>query len=169
LSASPETQLARVTAPVARPEPGWEPVVPFPSPEGTFLHEGDRVRIAYFRTPGEPHLYAKVWFGTKTMGPPGHVHGGAMAAALDEAMGAVCWMNDHKTVAATISVKFLSMLPIESETILEARIERVEGRKIYTHASLTSPAGSKVAEGEGLFIVLKTEVLRAMAPTRPLV
>ena len=96
-------------------------MVPFPSPEGTFLHEGDRVRIAYFRKPNEPQLYAKAWFGTKTMGPPGHVHGGAMAAALDEAMGAVCWMNDHKTVAATISVKFLSMLPIESETILEAR------------------------------------------------
>lgn len=154
---------------MARPEPGWEPVVPFPSPEGTFLHEGDRVRIAYFRKPGEPQLYAKAWFGTKTMGPPGHVHGGAMAAALDEAMGAVCWMNDRKTVAATISVKFLAMLPIESETILEAYIERVDGRKIYIHSRLTGPAGDKVAEGEGLFIVLKTETLRAMAPTRPLV
>jgi acyl-coenzyme A thioesterase PaaI-like protein len=161
--------VARVTAPVARPEAGWEPVVPFPSPEGTFLHEGDRVRIAYFRKPGEPQLYAKAWFGTKTMGPPGHVHGGAMAAALDEAMGAVCWMNDHKTVAATISVKFLAMLPIESETILEARIERVEGRKIFTSASLTGRTGDTVAEGEGLFIVLKSETLRAMAPTRPLV
>ena len=158
-----------MTAPVARPEPGWEPVVPFPSPEGTFLHEGDRVRIAYFRKPDAPQLYAKAWFGTKTMGPPGHVHGGAMAAALDEAMGAVCWMNDHKTVAATISVKFLAMLPIESETILEARIERIEGRKIYIHSSLTNPAGHTVAEGDGLFIVLRTETLRAMAPTRPLV
>jgi acyl-coenzyme A thioesterase PaaI-like protein len=169
-----------VTAPVPRPEAGWEPVVPFPSPAGTFLHEGDphsrralrrtsRVRLAYFRKPGEPQLYAKAWFGTRTMGPPGHVHGGAMAAALDEAMGAVCWMNAHKTVAATISVKFLAMLAIESETILEARIERVEGRKIYTSSSLTGLAGDKVAEGEGLFIVLKTETLRAMAPTRPLV
>lgn len=158
-----------MTAPAARPEPGWEPVVPFPSPEGTFLHEGDRVRIAYFRKPGEPQLYAKAWFGRKTMGPPGHVHGGAMAAALDEAMGAVCWMNDHKTVAATISVKFLAMLPIKSETILESRIERIDGRKIYVHSTLTGPAANRVAEGEGLFIVLKEEQLRAMAPTRPLV
>lgn len=158
-----------MSAPAPRAEPGWEPVVPFPSPEGTFLHEGDRVRLAYFRKPHEPQLYAKAWFGTKTMGPPGHVHGGAMAAALDEAMGAVCWMNGHKTVAATISVKFLAMLPIESETILEAYIERVDGRKIYTHSRLTGPAGHQVAEGEGLFIVLRTETLQAMAPTRPLV
>jgi acyl-coenzyme A thioesterase PaaI-like protein len=158
-----------VTAPAARPEPGWQPVVPFPSPEGTFLHEGDSVRIAYFRKPNESQLYAKAWFGRKTMGPPGHVHGGAMAAALDEAMGAVCWMNDHKTVAASISVKFIAMLPLEIETILEARIDRAEGRKIFTRASLTNPAGQVIAEGEGLFIVLKEEALRAMAPTRPLV
>ena len=88
MSASQEDQLARLSAPAAHPEPGWVPVVPFPSPEGTFLHEGDRVRLAYFRNPQRPELYAKAWFGTKTMGPPGHVHGGAMAAALDEAMGA---------------------------------------------------------------------------------
>jgi acyl-coenzyme A thioesterase PaaI-like protein len=158
-----------LTPPVARPESGWEPVTPFPSPEGTFLHEGDRVRLAYFRKPNEPELYAKAWFGKKTMGPPGHVHGGAMAAALDEAMGAVCWMNGHKVVAATISVTFLAMLPIETETILDAGIDRIDGRKIYTRASLTNPSGQIVAEGEGLFIVLKDDALRAMAPTRPLV
>lgn len=169
MSASPETQLTRVTAPDAHPEPGWVPVVPFPSPEGTFLHEGDRVRLAYFRTPQQPELYAKAWFGTKTMGPPGHVHGGAMAAALDEAMGAVCWMNNYKVVAASLRVSFVAMLPIQTETILEARIDRIEGRKIYTRSSLTNPAGRKVAEGEGLFIVLKEEALRTMAPTRPLV
>jgi acyl-coenzyme A thioesterase PaaI-like protein len=130
-----------MTAPAARPEPGWQTVVPFPSAEGTFLHEGDRVRLAYFRVPNEPQLYAKVWFGKKTMGPPGHVHGGAMAAALDEAMGAVCWMNEHKTVAANISVKFIAMLPIETETIVESRIDRIDGRKIFTRASLTNSGG----------------------------
>jgi acyl-coenzyme A thioesterase PaaI-like protein len=158
-----------VSAPAARPEPGWQAVIPFPSPEGTFLHEGDRVRLAYFRKPNQPELYAKAWFGKKTMGPPGHVHGGAMAAALDEAMGAVCWMNDHKVVAASLSVTFSAMLPIETETILEARIGRIDGRKIYTAARLIGPAGKAVSEGEGLFIVLKEEALRAMAPTRPLV
>jgi acyl-coenzyme A thioesterase PaaI-like protein len=151
-----------VTAPVAQPEPGWEPVVPFPSPEGTFLHEGDRVRIAYFRKPGAPQLYAKAWFGTRTMGPPGHVHGGAMAAALDEAMGAVCWMNQHRVVAATITVKFVSMLKIESETNLEATIERVEGRKVQIRSVLTDLTGRAVAEGQGLFIILKDEALRSL-------
>jgi acyl-coenzyme A thioesterase PaaI-like protein len=151
-----------MTAPTATPEPGWEPVVPFPSPEGTFLADGDRVRLAYFRKPGEPVLYGKAWFGKKTMGPPGHVHGGAMAATLDEAMGAAAWMNDHHSVAATITISFLAMLPIETETIVEARIDRVEGRKIFLSSTLTDPAGRKVAEGTALFVVLKDDALRAL-------
>ena len=144
-----------MTAPVAHPEPGWKPVVPFPTPEGTFLHEGDRVRLAYFRKPHEPELYAKAWFGKKTMGPPGHVHGGAMAAALDEAMGAVCWMNGHRVVAATITVNFKTMLKIQTETTLTASIARVDGRKVYTRAQLTSAAGEVITDAEGLFIVLR--------------
>lgn len=145
-----------------RPEPGWIPCEPFPSPEGTFLAESNHVRLAYFRKPGEPTLYAKAWFGSKTMGPPGHVHGGAMAATLDEAMGAVAWMNDHKSVAATITISFMAMLPIETETTVEAQIERVDGRKVHLRSTLKDPSGRVVAEGSGLFIVLKDEQLRAL-------
>lgn len=151
-----------MTAPAPLPEPGWEPVVPFPSPEGTFLHEGDRVRIAYFRKPDEPQLYAKAWFGARTMGPPGHVHGGAMAATLDEAMGAAAWMNNHHCVAATITISFLAMLPIGTETIVEARIDRVEGRKIHLSSTLADPSGRIVAQGTSLFIVLKDEQRQAL-------
>jgi acyl-coenzyme A thioesterase PaaI-like protein len=153
-----------MTAPPATPEPGWEPVVPFPSPDGTFLSDGDRVRLAYFRNPSSPTLYAKAWFGKGTMGPPGHVHGGAMAATLDEAMGAAAWMNNHHCVAATIKISFLEMLPVESETIVEAAIDRVEGRKIHLSAMLKSLTGKVVAEGTGLFVVLRDEVLRNLAP-----
>jgi acyl-coenzyme A thioesterase PaaI-like protein len=149
-----------MTAPIATPEPGWETVIPFPSAEGTFLAEGDRVRLAYFRKPGEPVLYAKAWFGTKTMGPPGHVHGGAMAATLDEAMGAVCWMNGHQVVAATITISFLALLPIRTETIVEARIDRIDGRKIHLRCTLQDPSGRMVAEGSGLFVVLREDQLR---------
>jgi acyl-coenzyme A thioesterase PaaI-like protein len=153
-----------MTAPIATPEPGWEPVVPFPTPEGTFLADGDRVRLAYFRKAGQPVLYAKAWFGKKTMGPPGHVHGGAMAATLDEAMGAACWMNDLQVVAATITISFVAMLPLETETIVEATIDRIEGRKVHLRSTLTDLSGKAVATGTGLFIVMREETLRALEP-----
>lgn len=151
-----------MTAPIATPEPGWVPCEPFPSPEGTFLAESDHVRLAYFRKPDQPTLFAKAWFGPKTMGPPGHVHGGAMAATLDDAMGAAAWMNDHKCVAATITINFVAMLPIGTETIVEASIDRRDGRKLHLKATLKDPSGRIVAEGSGLFVVLRDDQLRAL-------
>ena len=143
--------------PIAAPKPGWTPVQPFPSLDNlSFLvanPSGERVRIAYFRGPEAGRLYAAAWFGRETQGPPGHVHGGAMAAVLDEAMGGACWMNGHRTVAAKISVSFLEMLKLETETTVEAWVERVDGRKVYVRARLSDPAGRAIAESDGLFVV----------------
>lgn len=152
-----------MNAPTPIPEPGWVAITPFPLVEGTFLFDGERVRIAYFRTAGDPTLFARAWFGVKSMGPPGHVHGGAMAATLDEAMGAVAWMNEFQCVAATIKISFLEMLPLETETTVKATIDRVEGRKIHVSASLTNGAGRRVAEGTGLFIVLREDTLKELS------
>ena len=148
--------------PPAIPEIGWTPVQPFPSLDPhSFLvanPSGESVRIAYFRGPVAEVLYAKAWFGRETQGPPGHVHGGAMAAVLDEAMGGACWMNGHRTVAAKISVSFLEMMKLETETRVESRIERVDGRKVYARAVLFD-GERRVAESDGLFIVLREEAL----------
>ena len=80
-----------------------------------------------------------------------------MAAVLDEAMGGACWMNGHRTVAAKISVSFLAMLKLETETTVEAAIERTDGRKIYLRAKMADGRGTPIAEADGLFIVLKDD------------
>jgi len=65
-------------------------------------------------------------------------------------------------VAATIKINFLAMLPIETETTVEATIDRVEGRKVHLTATLKDPSGRVVTEGSGLFVVLREEQLRAL-------
>ncbi|MBL0345264.1 PaaI family thioesterase [Candidatus Villigracilis affinis] len=45
-------------------------------------------------------------------GPPGHTHGGASAAILDEIMGLVVWAAGHKVVAANININYRKMLPL---------------------------------------------------------
>lgn len=150
--------------PLAAPGPGWTPVQPFPSLDyQSFLvanPTGERVRIAYFRGPEAGRLYARAWFGRETEGPPGHVHGGAIAAVLDEAMGGACWMNGHRAVAAKISVSFLAMLKLETETAIDAWIERVDGRKVFLRARLADPAERPIAESEGLFVVPREEAFQ---------
>lgn len=154
-----------MSPPIALPEPGWIPAQPFPNSRGTFLRpeeEDERLRIAYFRKPEAGTLYARAWFGPRALGPPGHVHGGAMAAVLDEAMGAACWMNGHSVVAAQISISFMGMLPIGTETTVEAWIDKIGGRKIHLRAHMKNPSGQIVTEGQGLFVVLKDEMLKSL-------
>ena len=104
----------------------------------------------------------RAWFGPLALGPPGHVHGGAMAAVLDEAMGAACWMNGHSVVAAQISIAFVGMLPIGTETTVEAWIDKVDGRKIHLRANMKNPSGQIVTEGQGLFVVMKDELRKSL-------
>ena len=85
-----------------------------------------------------------------------------MAAVLDEAMGGASWMNGYRTVAAKISVSFIEMLKLESETTVESRVERVDGRKVYLRATLTDASGAAIAEADGLFIVLRDEALKSL-------
>lgn len=120
-----------------------------------------RIRISYFRKAGDDHLFARVWFGPGAEGPPLHAHGGAMAAVLDEAMGGVCWMNDHQVLAARISVTFLRPLPLDTHTAVDAWIVAVDGRKLSVRSRLLDANGEIVAEGDGLFIVMKDDYLTA--------
>jgi acyl-coenzyme A thioesterase PaaI-like protein len=118
----------------------------------------ERTRVQYFRNPDNGHLIAKVWFGPHTEGPPESVHGGAIAAVLDEAMGAVCWMNGHPVVGARIAIDYRHMTPLGFSGQVESWIERIERRKIFIKSQLRDEHGTVFAEGEALFIELLPEM-----------
>jgi acyl-coenzyme A thioesterase PaaI-like protein len=140
------------------------PVQPFPSgPSQRSFVSGsaastERTRVSYFRDPANDHLHAEVWFGPHTEGPPESVHGGAIAAVLDEAMGAVCWMNGHPVVGARITINYLHMTPLGFSGHVESWIERIERRKIFIKSRLSDENGRVHAEGEALFVELQPEV-----------
>ena len=140
------------------------PVEPFPSgPSQRSFVSGsaasiERTRVNYFRDPASDHLHATVWFGPHTEGPPESVHGGAIAAVLDEAMGAVCWMNGHPVVGARITINYLHMTPLGFSGRVESWIEQIERRKIFIKSRLSDDNGRVHAEGEALFIELQPDL-----------
>ena len=149
----------RTTAPPVEPEPGWEPVraLRLEGGRGSFVSgdpDGDTLRVAYFRDAAGT-LVGRVWFGPGALGPPGHAHGGSMAAVLDEAMGAAVWMHDRPSVAVNLNTDFRRMLPLGTDAYLEARIERTEGRKVYTSGRLHDGEGTVYCEATGLFLHLE--------------
>lgn len=140
---------------------GWSPLSPITAKSGrSYVHgrEGDeRMRVSYFRRESDGALVGRVWFGPWCEGPPGHAHGGSMAAVLDDAIGKVGWLNGHRVVAARITVHFRRLLPLGTDALLEAWIERVDGRKVHTKGRLVGDDGDPFAEAEGLFIELGSQ------------
>ena len=140
------------------------PVNPFPSPRSPRSYVSgttaatERTRVEYFRDPSNGHLHANVTFGPQCEGPPEAVHGGAIAAVLDEAMGGVCWMNGHPVVGARITINYLHLTPIGFSGRVESWIEQIERRKIFIKSRLTAADGQVHAEGEALFIELQPEL-----------
>lgn len=147
---------------------GWEPLdftstvwdgVSFVSGEP----EGDRLRTAYYRRTTDNALVGRVWFGPGAQGPPGHSHGGSMAAVLDEAMGICAWMNGYPCLAKSITIHFRKMLPIGTDAGLEAVIVDIDGSVVLTKARLYHPQSGKVfSEGEGIFRVLEGKALETI-------
>ena len=148
-----------------QPFPGRPSMRSFVSGEAA---SGERTRVEYYRDPANNHLIAKVWFGPHTEGPPESVHGGAIAAVLDEAMGAVCWMNGHPVVGARITIDYRHLTPLGFSGRVESWIERIERRKIFIKSRLSDEHGKVHAEGEALFVELPPEARRKFAELRPI-
>ena len=161
------SRSSHAVPPPVRPESGWLALDPFriEGGRGSFVSgdpEGDTLRVAYFRRESDGRLMGRAWFGPGTAGPPGHSHGGAMAAVLDEAMGAAAWMAGHIAVAAHLATDFRAMLPLGTDAMLEAWVDRREGRKVWTAGKLWGDDGTVFAEATALFIRLDADRDRAL-------
>jgi hypothetical protein len=108
-------------------------------------------------------LVGRAWFGPGTEGPPAHVHGGSMAALLDEAMGLACWIDGRKVLAGRLDVRFRAILPLGSLCTVEAWVDAIEGRNVTTRARLLGRDGTVHCKGEGLFVQLTDAQIDAMA------
>ncbi|MCU0255640.1 MAG: PaaI family thioesterase [Vicinamibacterales bacterium] len=155
-------QDASAIPPPALPDEGWEPFQPFPelAARESFVSGGPsthRLRVAYYRRPGDARLLGRAWFGPETQGPPGHAHGGAVSAVMDEALGAVAWADGHPVVVARLCVDFRHMVPLGTDATFETWVERVDGRKVRTRGRLLDAAGRLLAEGEALCVVIGSD------------
>ena len=86
-------------------------------------------------------------------GPPGHTHGGASAAILDEVMGLVVWAAGYKVVAANINVNYRKLLPLHQPLFAEARITEVSERKIISVGDIRLADSTVAVSGSGVYVI----------------
>ena len=87
-------------------------------------------------------------------GPAGHVHGGFVAAAFDDLMGAAQLASGRAGYTGTLTVRMVRPTPLSRRIDYEAGVERVEGRKIWVWAT-SACDGVPLAEASIVFIAPK--------------
>lgn len=118
-----------------------------------------RLVVQYWARKSDGHFFGRAFFGPYAEGPPGHAHGGSMAALLDETMGLCAWSAGHAVLAAELNVRFRRSLPLHNVVKVEAWIELIEGRKITIKGELRGENAERYADASGLFVVLSGERL----------
>jgi len=111
------------------------------------------------------HVVCDVTFGAAYEGPPSCVHGGYVAAAFDEVLGAAQSLSGAQGMTASLRVDYRSPTPLHEPLRIEGWLDRREGRKIWVRGAMY--AGDRLtAEAEGLFIAFDPEKFLALLEQR---
>ncbi len=99
-------------------------------------------------------IEARVCFGQAYEGPPGCVHGGYVAAAFDEVLGATQSLSGAPGMTGTLTVRYEKPTPLQTDLRFEGRLVGVERRKIFTEGACY--AGDRLtATAKGTFISMQ--------------
>lgn len=91
-------------------------------------------------------------------GPPGHCHGGFIAAAFDEVLGMAQSLTGRPGMTGKLNITYRSPTPLNVPILFVGWVERVDGRKIFTKG--TAHNGETLcAEAEGLFLSMPAELM----------
>lgn len=101
-------------------------------------------------------VVSTVNFSEAYQGPPGTVHGGWVAALLDETMGRTRLLVDNNVVTGSLHVRYLAPTPINTDLVGEAWIIDRQAKKMIVHGEIK--AGDTVtATAEGIFVYIARE------------
>ena len=116
----------------------------------------DGIRLP--RPAGEGLTEYEAWFAfdERHQAGPGLVHGGLVAAALDEACGLLATWYRFPAVTARIFVRYRRPVPINTELLVEARLTSERGRRLRVEGRIGD--GSEVlAEARAAFLHVPLE------------
>ncbi|MCH9718669.1 MAG: PaaI family thioesterase [Actinomycetia bacterium] len=93
-------------------------------------------------------------------GAPGLIHGGVLAAAFDEVLGALSWLLQTPAVTARLETDFRRPVPVGSRVLMMADVESQDGRKTWRRAVARSTDGVELASARALFLQVPADHFR---------
>ena len=100
-------------------------------------------------------------------GYPGIMHGGVIAAILDEICGrAVTSQEDEFMVTSKLELRYRKPVPINQDLVAKARRISRKGRVGIAHGEILDSQGTLLAEAEGVYVQIPEEKVKEMDPQR---
>lgn len=93
-------------------------------------------------------------------GAPGLIHGGVLAAAFDEVLGALSWLLQTPAVTARLETDFRRPVPVGVRVFITAEVESQNGRKTWRRATARLADGTELASASGLFLEVPPDHFR---------
>ena len=115
-----------------------------------------RLQVVDGAEDGQREIRADVNFGYAYEGPPTCVHGGVIAEAFDEVLGAANMVAGNPAMTGTLTVTYRRPTPLRTDLRMEARCLGRDGRKVRTWAAMYH-GDVLTAEAEGIFIMVGPE------------
>jgi uncharacterized protein (TIGR00369 family) len=94
-------------------------------------------------------------------GPPGHAHGGVIAAILDDAMGKVNKLHHVVALTREMTVEYLKPVPLQRPLRVEGREVSVYGRQHINTAEILNEKDEVLARSRGIFIAIDPQKMFA--------
>lgn len=113
----------------------------------------------------DDRVIGEVTFGAAYEGPPGCVHGGYVAAAFDEVLGAAQSLSGRPGMTGTLTVRYRIPTPLHTPLRFVGECTGVEGRKIFT-AGRCFAGDVMTAEAEGIFVSVPRERIEELLAQR---
>ncbi len=118
------------------------------------------LKIKPIRDPGKGTAWMTVVVPERFQGWEGVVHGGLIAALLDEVSAYAAMTVSTQIVTAELNVRYLKPVPVNQEVTVSARVRETVRRSIFVEAMMS--AGETVlARGEARMMVLKSAPAQA--------
>ena len=114
------------------------------------------IRLPQPELEGATEYEAWFSFDERHQAGPGLVHGGLVAAALDEACGLLATWYRFPAVTARIFVRYRLPVPINTELLLRAQLVGERGRRLRVSGSLTD-GSDMLAEARAAFLHVPLE------------
>lgn len=112
--------------------------------------------------PAEKKVVSRVLFNEAYQGPPACVHGGFVAALMDEALGRTRHLTERHCVTGSLKVDYRRPTPINVPLVVEARIEEIHDRKFVVRGEVMHD-GLVTAQAEGIFVFLDDGKFNALS------